>query len=370
MFPEDTFPPGCVIIDENGSIETEVVFPKKLSFIGSGSWGIVFGDGNLCAKFMACTCEASDELNLSWEAGQKGIGPKLVSYGTVEMSKTAFKNFNAKRNSSDYKPIFFIEAEESDAVEFYFMCYEQWMCTFEEALVREATDESIRKILPKWKHCIEEIHALGIYHFDITPQNILVKMEGKNIVDLCIADYGIAAQKRDWFLNSRYTDKNRTDVINRFPHMPITSKLRKAIETSGKNTIVPVRNRFHYWMLHNPANIDYCIFAAMCHDLGVPELYPIYFPQSFNFSLPWNDLGFLTVELCARNIRQRFVICGFDSLALFRTNVETSSHLRIKKMHFLASDGIVSRAREATTFPSCVLRRSKKNGHVVFIKMV
>lgn len=356
-----------VVITADRAIEATAAFPTKLDFIAHGTYGVVVGDGKVCAKLTDCTKIEADEIELAWGLSKKGLGPKLFSFGLLELPTKLLEELCAPIPTKEI-PYFNVEEPIAEIV---YVCYEQWECTLEKALETiDISQETIGSVLPKWKASIEQIHRFGYYHLDVMPRNILVRTNNGKITDLCIADCGIATKNNFWFLNSHYRYEDRFNVIDRFTKVQGTEPLRKEIEAAGRGTKIPIKKRFHYWLLHEPKNIDFCIYATICHLIGKPELYPVVFPQEFNYSLPWDPCGMLNVQVQTNKVKHNFWLCGFDSLARFRNILEASEISHFKNLNFTSAKGIVPKCREASTLPSCVLKRKKGGDRAIFIKMV
>lgn len=361
------YAPSRVTLDLNGKAETLELFPEKLEFVGSGTYGIVFGDGKLCVKITDKDEIEPQEVELSYALGKRGYGPKLVSYGMIELPAEYLRKLLAQV-SSDHTPRFTIVEPTTEAI---YICYEQWDCTLSKAWNDlDITEETFAIVLDKWKCAIQQIHLYDYYHLDIVGNNILVKIKDNKIVDLCITDCGIATQTHFWFLENHYGNQDRLNVVTRFEDMPLTELLQKKVRAAGKGTKIPLKKRFQYWLLNDPKNIDYCLFASICHFIGKPELYPVTFPQQFNFSLPWNPSGLLQVQVHAKCIKVVVWICAFDSLARFRTVLEKNKISKFKRLRFCSTKGIIPRTEETKLLPSCVIRQKRGSRPNYVIKMM
>jgi hypothetical protein len=161
------------------------------------------------------------------------------------------------------------------------------------------------------------LNEFGVIHHDFLPKNILVKINSnKNILDVCLTDFGNAIFENDWYYSKKKLE-TRVNYVDYFiSDEKIGPTLTRIFEgIYGENGRVKLRD----FLLYNVKNFD--LAFLLCYDFYTKKLdLPLVMPSVFNFELPWERNGTLPVVFVKqeRNVVHFNHISGSTTLFQFR----------------------------------------------------
>lgn len=182
-----------------------------MEYIGSGEYGKIFKiDENRCVKFIMISEQLNnlryinyrDEIEISKIAGDHGISPKIFdSYVCVN-----------NKDSSCYGVIYMEYVKGLTLSDFLYKYYSR-----ENILI-------IRRIL---EEKINKLHNLGILHSDLHSDNVMIVMDGSNIKDVVIIDFGFSQYIKDYVYHRNHQKLN--DTIFHFSREYVYGELSQMI---------------------------------------------------------------------------------------------------------------------------------------------
>ena len=182
-----------------------------MEYLGSGEYGKIFKiDETRCVKFIAISEQLNNlryidyrnEIEISKVAGDHGISPKIYdSYVCVN-----------NKDSSCYGVIYMEYIKGLTLSDFLYKYYSK-----ENVLI-------IRRLL---EEKINKLHNLGILHSDLHSDNVMVVMDGSNIKDVVIIDFGFSQYIKDYIYHRNHQKLN--DTIFHFSREYVYGELSQMI---------------------------------------------------------------------------------------------------------------------------------------------
>jgi hypothetical protein len=344
--------------------------------LGSGSFGITIGNAQHCIKIVAKGKLSNAELLFSHWASETSVGPRLICCGNIYLARTQLIEW-AEESRRKVLPVpkWITElplTEDVDSVDY--IAFERWETTLEDVLRRYTlTEHLIEPIIPKYRKHLEAMRKHGVVHGDLSPRNILVRMTGEQLTDVCFTDFADAFPVRRWFLNQWIDESYRSITIRCFATFKYRAKLQQAIYARCERSLPdPIGITSHEclvrWLLYNPHNLDACVIDSLVALTG-KEL-TIKIPAVFNFDLGWDERGGIEVEFCHENFRQSHAINGFKRMSQVRQLLEQYGSFRFVKLMFVTRLGkAISREKEVNFWPSSFIVPDPNNRHKMCIFM-
>jgi len=364
----------CLLSNCN-TIPAHPLLSNLVEHLGSGSFGIAIGNALHCIKIMENQKLSRDELVFSNWASQVGVGPRLICCGTMLMSKHQLLGW-AEDSIGKALPVpkWITALTDIDTVKVDYVAYERWDTNLWDVLQRYTlTEHLIEPIIPKYRKHLEIMRKHGVVHGDLLPRNILVRMKGDQLTDVCFTDFADAFPARRWFLN-QWIDKSYRDLTIRcFTTFQYRLQLQQAIyERCKQNLAKPIeiskKECLVRWLLHNPYNLDACVLESLLAIFN--KAAPIRIPSVFNFDLAWDDRGRIEVAFCHGTFKQNHVISGFKRMGAVRLLLSRHGSSRFGKLLFVNALGkAIAQQKEIEFWPSSFIVPDPNNRNLLCIFM-
>jgi tRNA A-37 threonylcarbamoyl transferase component Bud32 len=201
-------------IPDDGQMHTCLKNPAdapKMEYIGGGEYGKIFKiDENRCVKFINISevlhnlsyIDFQNEVEISKIAGELGVGPKI--YDTYVCVNDA--------NSTCYGIIYMEYVKGVTLTDFLYKYYSKGNV----ATIRRLLEEKINKL-----------HNAGILHSDLHSDNVMVIMQGSEVKDVVIIDFGFSQYIKDYIYHRNHHQLN--DTIFHFSRKYIYGEIAQTI---------------------------------------------------------------------------------------------------------------------------------------------
>lgn len=331
--------------------------------LGSGSFGIVIGSDKYCIKLVGKHKLSTDEVRFSQWASDRGIGPRLICCGNAILAKRKLLEWADESVKKELPvPRWVKELSESETVEVDYIAFERWDTTLWDVLLRyPLTEHLIEPIVDKFEQHLKVLHQHHIVHGDLMPRNILVRITGDQLTDVCFTDFADTFFVRTWFLNELIDESYRKLTIRCFTTFKFNSKLQQLVRKHSIGTLdfpfeLTARECLYRWLLYNPHNLDRCVLDCLRSTLGLEVKISV--PRGFQFDLAWDDRGKVEVFFCHQNFRQSHIISGFKTMAQLRRSLDRNCSSRFAKLLFVTlQDKAIAREKECHYWPSAFIRK-------------
>jgi tRNA A-37 threonylcarbamoyl transferase component Bud32 len=167
---------------------------QKMEYIGGGEYGKIFKLGEeRCVKFINISDTLSNltyidfqnEVKICRAAGELGVGPKI--YDTYVCVNDA--------NSTCYGIIYMDYVKGITLTDFLYKYYSKGNIL----VIRRLLEEKINKM-----------HNAGILHSDLHTDNVMILMEGGEVKDVKIIDFGFSMFIKDYIYHRNHYQLNDT----------------------------------------------------------------------------------------------------------------------------------------------------------------
>jgi hypothetical protein len=353
----------CCLDNSGNVIPQHELLHNLTQHLGSGSFGIVVGNDNHCIKILGRHKLSTTELRYSQWASDRQVGPLLICAGTILLSRGKLLQWADESRAKELPvPRWIRELPEGETVEADFLAFERWDTTLFDVLLRfPLTERLIAPIVDKYQRHLKVLREHHLVHGDLLPRNILVRMDGDQLTDICFTDFADAFFVRTWFLNEYIDESYRKLTIRCFTTFKFNSKLQQLIRKHTRGTTdfpfeLTPRECFYRWLLYNPHNLDLCVLECLRSTLDLDV--QISTPIGFQFDLAWDDRGKVEVSLCHQNFRQSLVISGFKTMAQLRKSIARYCSPRFAKLLFVTlQDKVIAQEKECRYWPSAFIRK-------------
>lgn len=201
-------------IPDDGQMQTCLKNPAdapRMEYIGGGEYGKVFKiDENRCVKFINLSevlnnlgyIDFRNEVAISKAAANLGVGPKI--YDTYVCVNDA--------NSTCYGIVY--------------MEYVKGV-TLSDFLYKYYSKGNVGKVRHLLEDKINKLHNAGILHSDLHSDNVMVIMEGSEVKDVMIIDFGFSQYIKDYVYHRNHHQLN--DTIFHFTRKYIYGEIAQMI---------------------------------------------------------------------------------------------------------------------------------------------